>query len=201
MDKLLESAKRGWNSPIEQTLDELRLRHQVSGMHDDSTLEPYLAALFLGISLKKLEQMRLNAEKAGDSAAVSPPFIKMVEPGAAARNQAIRYKLGDLKAFQDRFKVNSSFEASLKAGVADWTKNVHQFYVTTTDTEPAIVAAVNDFADPERVQYFYKFIAGDLDVIGKTLRGVAKSRWVDGEKARQVKDAWRNILQSELDSL
>lgn len=189
------------STPLEKRLDELRLRHQISIMDDDSTLEPDLAAVFLAISLKKLEQMRLRAERAPDRADISPPFIKIIESGASGRNQAVRYKLGDLREFQKRFKVRSTFEACLNAGMADWTRGVHQFYVTKADTEPVIVAAVGDTHDPERGSYFMRFIAGELDIREQTLRGAANRRWLYADKERQVKDAWRRVLLQEIESL
>ena len=196
-----EANHAGAKTPLEKRLEELRLRHQISVMDDDSTLEPDLAAIYLGLSLKKLEQMRLRAEKAGGSTDVSPPFIKIVEHGTSGRNQAIRYKLGDLRDFQRRFKVKSSFEASLNAGLTDWTRSVHQFYVRTADDQPTIVAAVDDIHDPERGSYFMQFMRGELDIREQTLRRAAKLRWLSADKERLVKDALRRLLHAELESL
>ncbi len=189
------------STPLEKRLDELRLRHQISMMHDDSTLEPDLAAIYLGISLKKLEQMRLRAEKAGDATDVSPPFIKIVEAGTSGRNQAVRYKLGDLREFQKRFKVKTSFEACLNARMTDWTHGAHQFYVHKTGDESEVVAAVSDVRVRGRDSLFARFIAGELDIREMTLRAAAKCRWQSSDAGREVKDAWRRVLQKELDAL
>ena len=86
-------------------------RSVISDLSDDTTLEPKLAALFLGISTKKLEAMRSAAADAG------LPFVKMMNPSSKGRNQSIFYKLGDLRDFQKSLKVQSTFDACIKAGL------------------------------------------------------------------------------------
>ena len=52
---------------LEQKLELAAQRSKIASFHDDTTLEPELAALYLGISEKKLEELRLiDALRLGD---------------------------------------------------------------------------------------------------------------------------------------
>ena len=47
---------------LEQKMAEGAMASQISGWHDDTTLDEELAAIYVGVSKKKLEELRLAEE-------------------------------------------------------------------------------------------------------------------------------------------
>lgn len=184
---------------IEMLLEAARQRSELSELHDDTTLEPALAAIYLGISTKKLEEMRLASSRS-DRDPVGPPFIKLVDRRSTGRNQSVFYKLGDLRAYQQSLKVSSSFEACLKSGLGEWVKEQHMFYVQANGAGGSIiVAATNDFDSiEERDLHFSKLWSGEFGADGFSLFNAQAKDWRDPVKREQVRAAWRELLNREL---
>lgn len=105
---------------LEKKLELAAQRSKIASFHDDTTLEPELAALYLGISEKKLEELRRATTNARQHTSHRIPFYKIFDHDALGQNQPILYKLGDLRYFRSLIKVTDSHEAAVNAGLASW---------------------------------------------------------------------------------
>lgn len=169
-------------------------RSVISDLSDDTTLEPKLAALFLGISTKKLEAMRSAAADAG------LPFLKMMNPSSKGRNQSIFYKLGDLRDFQKSLKVQSTFDACLKAGMADWTKHARSFYAVRSTGH--LLREITDFRDHSEHELFFSLLlAKKLQIKHYTLFDAVHVTWGDAEAHSNLKGALVHLLKKELQAI
>ncbi len=169
----------------------LKRRSQIAELSDDTTLEPHNAAVYLGISAKKLEAMRSAAHPSG------PPFIKMVDKTSKARNQSVFYKLGDLRRYQDEFRVNSSHEAALKTSIYKFTRVAHSFYAA--QETGALVREIVDFQDlAEREAFFLKYMQSEIRVRRLTLFDAVHAEWSDSKLHRKLRDEWAYVIDREL---
>lgn len=91
-------------------VEALDVMDRVARLHDDATVEPALAALYLGCSEKTLEKMRNGT---------GPEHIKApAMKGSLARNQSVSYKMGVLRDWQRKNTVSSTMEAAARQGLA-----------------------------------------------------------------------------------
>ena len=169
-------------------------RSVMSDLSDDTTLEPKLAALFLGISTKKLEAMRSAAAEAG------LPFVKMMNPSSKGRNQSIFYKLGDLRDFQKSLKVQSTFDACIKAGMADWTNHARSFYAVRSTGH--LLREITDFRDQSEHELFFSLLLSkQLKIKQHTLFDAVHASWEDAEAHSNLRGAWLHVLKKELQTI
>lgn len=169
----------------------LRRRSQIAELADDTTLEPHNAAVYLCISTKKLEAMRSSVQPSG------PPFIKIVDKTSKARNQSVFYKLGDLRRYQEEFRVNSSHEAALKTSIYKFTRVAHSFYAA--QETGAILREIVDFHDrAEREAFFLKYMQREIRVKRLTLFDAVHSEWSDSKLHSKLRDEWAYIIDREL---
>lgn len=103
--------------PLSKKMEEARARSEIAGWHDDTTLDTELAALYLCMSVKKLEELRTQSVRASRAGSGSPAMIKIFDAGAVGQNQPVLYKLGELRRFQQANTSNSSFDAAVAAGL------------------------------------------------------------------------------------
>ncbi|MGX9237637.1 hypothetical protein [Pantoea ananatis] len=96
------------------TIETLRAMSEVwslfSDMPDDATIGVDLAALYLGVSVKTLARYRQNGD--------GPPYVQYQSSGSKARNQRVNYLLGDLRAWRNNHRVNSTMQAAQVRGLA-----------------------------------------------------------------------------------
>jgi hypothetical protein len=172
----------------------LRRRSEIAELSDDTTLQPHQAATYLGISAKKLEAMRSSVQPSG------PPFIKLVDKTSKARNQSVFYKLGDLRRYQDEFRVKSSHEAALKTDIYKFTRLAHTFYAEKGTG--ALLREIVDFHDlAEREEIFLRYLQGSLRVRRLTLCDAVHAEWSDARRHSKLRDEWARIIDRELKTI
>lgn len=172
----------------------LRRRSEIAELSDDTTLLPHQAATYLGISAKKLEAMRSSVQPSG------PPFIKLVDKTSKARNQSVFYKLGDLRRYQDEFRVKSSHEAALKTDIYKFTRLAHTFYAKKGTG--ALLREVADFHDlAEREAFFLKYMQGEIRVRKLTLCDAVHAEWGDPSRHSKHRDEWARVIDRELKTI
>jgi hypothetical protein len=103
--------------PLAKKMEEARARAEISTWCDDTTLDTELAALYLCMSVKKLEELRSQSRRAGIEGSGSPSMIKIIDAKARGQNQPVQYKLGELRRYQAANTSASTFEAAVAAGL------------------------------------------------------------------------------------
>ena len=183
--------------------DKLKLgqaRSQISLWCDDTTVDEELAALYLGISVKKLQELRAPPKEAKDKQRVAgPPFIKIFDPGATGQNQPVQYKLGDLREYQKHIKATDTFDAAVKAGLAGWMTIRQPFFAPPEDLKGiTIVADAWDMNDPLREDRFADLVSGNVQVIWLTPAEASTIRWTNVEKHRAFAALGLKWLREEI---
>ncbi len=179
---------------LDDLIADAQARSAISELSDDTTLEPRLAAFYLGISTKKLEAMRSPTADAG------LPFVKMMHPSSKGRNQLVFYKLGDLRDYQKSLKVQSSFHACINSGMADWTKSTRAFYAVRGSGH--LLREVGDFDEQaEREFFFAQLFFKNLKIRRLTLYDALHAQWDDAQAQSNLRFAWINLLNTELNAV
>jgi hypothetical protein len=189
-------------SSIEELIAHARLRNEIASWHDDVTMEPVLAAFFLGISVKKLEELRrVEPDENGNGG--GPRFIKMTNRKSKGLNQAVLYKLGDLRRYQDDHKVASVFEGGNRASMFEMLSVEEPFFTSKQpDGSIQIERSALDFDDPKaREQLFFQFMKSELDVHFMPWSVAARLRWSNNDKRNEVRRYLTELLNQELDEL
>jgi len=153
---------------LEQKLELAAQRSKIAAFHDDTTLEPELAALYLGISEKKLEELRRASKNSRDHIFGRIPFYKIFDHDALGQNQPIQYKLGDLRYFHREIRVTNSHEAAVNAGLASWVFVKRPYFIRIeTDGSRSIIDDawnISSRLDSEREQNLLDYIAGKIEI-------------------------------------
>ena len=153
-------------------------RSKISELNDDVTLESPLAALFLCISVKKLEELRRPIKTSEFGAIPRLPFLKIFGAGAIGQNQPILYKLGDLRTFQNSIKVTDSHQAAVGAGLALWLDTKHPFFVKKSNVgELIILGDALDMHVPDRERLFLELVTGQISIKSMKLTVAAIEAW------------------------
>ena len=153
-------------------------RSKISELNDDVTLESPLAALFLGISVKKLEELRRPIKTSEFGAIPRLPFLKIFAAGAIGQNQPILYKLGDLRTFQNSIRVTDSHQAAVGAGLALWLNTKHPFFVKKSNAgELFILGNAWDMHVPDREKLFLELVTGRISIKSMKLTVAAIGPW------------------------
>ena len=175
---------------LDQLMSEARIRNEIAGMNDDTTLPEELAAIYLGISVSELAEMRKPAKRADKSAVASKttplPRLKMLKPireGAVGQNQKVLYKLGHLRAYQESITVDSSFEAAVVGGLYGFMTIQAPFFAkpeTRSDRgRVTLLAKAWDKADPRWAERFKALFDGKLRAVWMTPAEAASCRWAN----------------------
>ena len=165
---------------MQQKLAEGSARSVIAGWNDDTTVDSEIAALYLGISEKKLAELRGSTKQASvDGEAAGPPLIKYFDKGASGQNQPVLYKLRDLRDYQKKNKASDSFNAALNAGLAGWTTMRQPFFAELEKRRQPLVleASAWDMRAPNREGRFASLIEGRTRVVWLTASEAARSRW------------------------
>jgi hypothetical protein len=176
-------------------------RSKIAELHDDTTLEPALAALYLGISEKKLEELRRPPKGSDESFTPRLPFLKIFDQGATGRNQPVLHKLGDLRAYQRMWRATDSFEAAANAGLAGWLVKKHPFYVAVIKGAGDVVLADGwDPYLPEPDELFLALLRRTVTVRWMSLANAVLENWRDQEAQRILAqigwEHWRRVSNS-----
>lgn len=193
---------------LDQLMSEARIRNEIAGMNDDTTLPEELAAIYLGISVSELAEMRKPPKKVAKSAAPSkaPPLprLKMIKPireGAVGQNQKVLYKLGHLRAYQESITVESSFDAAVVGGIYGFMTIQAPFFAkpaTRSDRGRAtLVGKAWDKADPHWGERFKALFDGKLRAVWMTPAEAASSRWAKLADHRKFAKPWLAVLKGE----
>lgn len=175
---------------LDQLMSEARIRNEIAGMNDDTTLPEELAAIYLGISVSELAEMRKPPKKVPKSSAASkaPPLprLKMLKPireGAVGQNQKVLYKMGHLRAYQDSITVDSSFEAAVVSGLYGFMTIQAPFFAkleTRSDRgRVSLLGIAWDKADTRWGERFKALFDGKLRAVWMTPAEAASSRWAN----------------------
>lgn len=198
--------------PLDQLMSEARIRNEIAGMHDDTTLPEELSAIYLCISVAELAEFRKVPKKAnraaagskGASAVATPPRLKMLKPireGAVGQNQKVLYKLGHLRAYQESITVESSFDAAVVGGIYGFMTIQAPFFAkpaTRSDRGRAtLVGKAWDKADPHWGERFKALFDGKLRAVWMTPAEAASSRWAKLADHRKFAKPWLAVLKGE----
>ena len=116
---------------VQQLMSELRIRNEISGMRDDTTLPAELAAIYLGISVKQLGELRKRSPQlkngSKEEKAKGPQLIKYLDKEAVGMNQPVFYKLGALRKYQAEHSGYDTFEAVVAGGLLGWVSTIAPF--------------------------------------------------------------------------
>jgi len=163
---------------IEQQINLAVHRARISVLNDDVTLESPLAALYLGISAKKLEELRRPIKTSELGVIPRLPFIKIFDAGAIGQNQPILYKLGDLRTFQQSIRVTDSHQAAVGAGLASWLNMKHPFFAKKSNAgELFILGDAWDIHLPDREVLFLELVTGRILIKSMSLTVAALGAW------------------------
>lgn len=165
---------------IGQRIELARQRSQIAELNDETTLDSQLAALFLGISEKKLEELRKPPRFADKNKFPRLAFLKIFDDDARGRNQPNQYKLGALKEYQREISVTDTFQASVRAGLASWVSVIHPFFVQKSEAGYTVVLAdAWDMHAPNRDVFFESFLRGEVDIEWMSSANAALAIWKD----------------------
>ena len=191
---------------LDQLMSEARFRNEIAGMNDDTTLPEELAAIYLGISVSELAEMRKPSKKAAKSSAASKaptlPRLKMLKPireGAVGQNQKVLYKLGHLRAYQESITVESSFEAAVVGGIYGFMTIQAPFFAKrTTRSDRGHVTLLGkawDKADPRWAERFKALFDGELQAVWMTPADAASCRWANLADHKKFSKPWLVLLK------
>jgi len=82
----------------------------ISAMPEDASLGKGLAAVYLGISEKKLGRIRADKES-------GLPYYQYPDEDSTARNQKVYYVKGELRQWREKHKVYSTLDAAAMRGL------------------------------------------------------------------------------------
>lgn len=195
---------------IDQLMAELRVRDEIAGMRDDTTLPEELAAIYLGVSVAELAEQRSTKSKKlatgskSQAATTSPPKIKMIKPirlGAVGQNQKVLYKLGHLREYQESITVESSFDAAVKAGIYGFVSVRAPFFAQLEKRsdrgQVKLVGKAWDRKDPKWADRFKDLFEGKLRAVWLTHAEAATSAWGDVPAHKALADRWTELLRRE----
>lgn len=195
---------------IDQLMAELRVRDEIAGMRDDTTLPEELAAIYLGVSVAELAEQRSSKSKKqrmgskSQAAAASPPTIKMLKPirqGAVGQNQKVLYKLGHLREYQESITVESSFDAAVKAGIYGFVSVRVPFFAQLEKRADrgrvTLVGKAWEQKDPKWADRFKDLFDGKLRALWLTPAEAASSRWTNLSAHKTFAKPWLSVLKGE----
>ena len=196
--------------PIEQLMAEARIRDELAGMKDDTTLPEELAAIYLCVSVAEMAEQRSTAKgkKAAtgskSDAGAKAPRIKMIKPireGAAGQNQKVFYKLGHLRQYQESITVESSFDAAVKAGLYGFVSIHAPFFAQPEKRSDrgrtVVIGKAWDKLDPDWAKRFKDLLDGKLRAVWLTPAEAAASRWASLSAHKAFAKPWLAELKGE----
>ena len=187
---------------LEQKVAEGEIASKIAGWHDDTTLDEELSAIYLGVSKKALEEIRL-AEKAKNDDSARLEIIKYIPKGASGQNQPVHYKLGRLREYQKQNTYSSSFHAAVAAGMAGWC-TVHQpFFAGISERRKAttLLAPSWDVMLIGREALFERLARKVIRIVWMTSQEASTSRWVSLAAHKAFAKIGKDMLRDELGAI
>lgn len=187
---------------IEEKIADAIRRSTIAALHDDTTLDSELAALYLGMSEAKLGELRSPLNKAkGSEAAGGPPMIKVFDKGAVGQNQPVQYKLGVLREFQLKNTVSDSFAAAVGAGLAGWVTMRIPFFAELEKRSDRgrqiLLGAAWDLVADNREERFKELVEKKIRLVMMSSAEAASSRWNDLTAHKKWSKPWLALLKDE----
>ncbi len=98
---------------MSETVEALRALDEAwglfNGLPGEASIPPELAAVFLGVSERKLARMRASGE--------GPPYLQYPEGDSVKRNQRVNYVLSDLRVWREGSKIKNTMDAAVRRGI------------------------------------------------------------------------------------
>jgi hypothetical protein len=187
---------------LEQKMAEGEMASKIAGWHDDTTLDEELSAIYLGVSKKALEEMRL-AEKTKNDDSARLEIIKYIPKGSIGQNQPVHYKLGKLREYQKQNTFSSSFQAAIAAGMAGWCTVPQPFFAELEKRRRAttLIAASWDLALNGREGFFERLVKKEIRILWMTSQEAATVRWVNLTSHKAFANAGMEMLRHELQAI
>ena len=184
---------------LEQKMAEGEMASKISGWHDDTTLDEELSAIYLGVSKKALEEMRL-AEKAKNDDSARLDVIKYIPKGAIGQNQPVHYKLGKLREYQKQNTFSSSFQAAIAAGMAGWCAVPQPFFAELEKRRMSTVLIAEgwNLALNGREGLFERLVKKEIRIVWMTSQEAATARWVNLATHKAIAKAGMEMLRHGL---
>ena len=189
-------------SSIEEQLERGKVASQIAPWHDDTTISAELAAIYLGMSLKQLADLRSKPKPSDEPRGVEGPLmVKIVDKGSVGQNQPVNYKLGDLRQYQAKNKSTTSFGAALNAGLLGWTTMQVPFFAKLEKREDRGRKVLHgnawDASDPRREERFKELVEDKTRIVWLTPMEAAASRWDDLSKHKAFAKIGLALMKGE----
>ncbi|PRZ56497.1 hypothetical protein BX589_101147 [Paraburkholderia fungorum] len=98
---------------MSETVEALRALDEAWKLFDrlpaEASIPTELAAVFLGVSERKLARMRASGE--------GPPYLQYPEGDTVKRNQRVNYVLSDLRVWREGSKIKNTMDAAVRRGI------------------------------------------------------------------------------------
>jgi hypothetical protein len=187
---------------LEQKMAEGELASKIAGWHDDTTLDEELSAIYLGVSKKALEEMRL-AEKAKNDDSARLEIIKYIPKGSIGQNQPVHYKLGKLREYQKQNTFSSSFQAAIAAGMAGWCTVPQPFFaeLEKRNSATSLIAEGWNLALNGREALFERLVNKEVRIVWLTSQDATKARWASLSTHKAFAKAGLELLRHELGAI
>ncbi len=197
--------------PLDQMMAEARIRNEIAGMNDDTTLPEELAAIYLCVSMTEMSELRKPSKRpkavAGgkDTAQTKQPprlkMIKSIREGAVGQNQKVMFKLVDLRDYQKSITVESSFEAAVKSGMYGFMTIHAPFFAQQEKRSDrgrtVLVGKAWDKTEPEWAARFKELYDGKLRAVWLTPAEAATSRWSSTSAHKAFAKPWLALLKDQ----
>lgn len=181
---------------LEEKLAKAKKRSEIAALHDGTTLDSELAALYLGMSEKKLEELR-HHDGAG------PTIAKYPDPNAKGQNQPVIYMLGDLRDYQKKMKATGSFDAAIKAQSMFQLATQKRSFFAHLDGK-FVGDLIADAQDPtlrDRDELMSQLAAEQIQVVSLTPLEAGARRWSNPKAHRDLVETIKAAMSQEKDAL
>lgn len=179
---------------LAQKIEAAQARDVVARLDDDTLVGTEMAALYLYMSERQLEDLRASGD--------GPLIEKTIQKGAGRQNQPVRYSMGELRRWRRARTASSTFDAAVTAGLAGWVSQRRPFFAEHDEAFNAarrdvLIADAWDAADEEREKRFASLVRGELRVVWMTAMEAASSLWASVGSHRAHADQALALLREE----
>ena len=201
---LVKKAKTGGRkkASIEEQMAKGRIASEIASWNDDTTLSAELSAIYLGISLKQLGELRVKAKVSDGTRGVEgPKMIKIIDKGSVGQNQPVNYKLGALRIYQAKNTSTNSFDSALNAGLLGWATIQMPFFAQVEVREDrgrkVLLGNAWQLSSPGRERRFQELAEDKIRIVWLTPLEASASRWDDVSKHKAFAKIGLAMMKSE----
>ncbi len=174
----------------------------ISAMPEDASIDAGLAAVFLGVSDKKLGRIRAD-KKSG------LPYYQYQDEDSTARNQKVYYVKSELRQWREEHKVHSTHEAAVIRGLtfstmADLLEEQPFVMKTIYSTGKVGMGGKVSKSHSEILGHIFTITDEDLssllhdenmEVVWLSLPDALNENWSNGEARNPFHKAYTELLQ------